>query len=149
MSAPLILVVGAGSAGRRHATNLVSLGARVSCFDPRSDRLEQAQDEISGLVAAHEDWDEALESDADGAVIASPPSAHVEQAIACLEGGRPVLLEKPVSQDLRSADQLRQVVRRSKRALLLGYTYRWWPRSWSCDAGSRRRRSVPCATLAS
>jgi predicted dehydrogenase len=60
-------------------------------------------------------------------VIASPPSFHVEQAIAFLERQVPVYLEKPISPDLESAKRLQAVVESSGTPLLLGYTYRWWP----------------------
>ena len=37
MDSPHILILGAGSAGKRHARNLRALGCRVSAFDPRED----------------------------------------------------------------------------------------------------------------
>jgi predicted dehydrogenase len=122
-----VLVVGAGSAGRRHARNLLSLGARVSCFDPRADRIEQARAEQPQLDAGFGDWDAALASPFDAAVVASPPFAHVEQARALLRKGAAVLLEKPVAPDLAAAQRLAATVAEARVPLLLGYTYRWWP----------------------
>lgn len=126
-AAPRVLVVGTGSAGRRHARNLLGLGARVSCFDPRPDRLEQARQELTGLLDASGDWRAALSRPIDAAVVASPPAVHVEQALELLERGAAVLLEKPVSPDLAGALRLAQAVRDARAPLLLGYTYRWWP----------------------
>lgn len=123
-----IVIVGSGSVGKRHALNLRDLGCSVSCVDPRRDRLD---DLVSAGVAMRHGWsslDEALREERyDGAVIASPPSVHVEQALACLRAGLPVLLEKPVSPDLDSAIRLAAEVERSGLPLLLGYTWRWWP----------------------
>jgi predicted dehydrogenase len=127
VAGPHILIVGTGSAGRRHATNLSQLGARVSCYDPRPDRLEQAKREIPDLERTFGDWPEALSADAAGAVVASPPFAHVEQALALASRGVPVLLEKPVSPDLAGASRLAAALSRSRTPLLLGYSYRWWP----------------------
>lgn len=126
MSAPRILIVGTGSVGRRHARNLHALGATIACFDPRADRLDESAREVP-LDGRHTDWDAALAQPIDGVVIASPPSFHVEQSIAWLSRGVPVLLEKPVSPDLASAEMLARAVATSKAPLLLGYTYRWWP----------------------
>jgi predicted dehydrogenase len=129
MRAPRIVVVGTGSAGRRHAKNLRQLGAEVFCVDPREDRRAQAARELPGLAGTYASLAEAMEGTArfDGGVIASPPSAHVEQAMALMERGMPLLLEKPIAPDLASALKLEQAARTSQAPVLLGYTYRWWP----------------------
>ncbi len=129
MAPPHVLIVGTGSAGRRHARNLVSLGAAVSCFDPRPDRLTQVQSELPSVASVYDSLERAV-LDADrfvGVVIASPPLFHVDQALVFLERGIPVLLEKPVAPDLRSALKLEEALKASPAPLLLGYTYRWWP----------------------
>ena len=128
MSDKHILVVGTGSVGKRHARNLASLGCRVSCVDPRQDRLDEI-DEKLGPVGSFLSIEEALENgeDYDGVAITSPPSVHIAQSTLALEQGIPVLLEKPVSPDLESALKLEAVVKKAQVPLLLGYTYRWWP----------------------
>lgn len=129
MSTLHILIIGTGSAGRRHAKNLSSLGVAVFCFDPREDRLSQAKQEIPTLKGVYSSFEHVLAeaSRFDGAVIASPPSTHVEQTIALLEREIPVLLEKPIAPDLASAVHLEEVAQICKASVLLGYTYRWWP----------------------
>jgi predicted dehydrogenase len=155
--APHFLIVGAGSVGRRHLRNLRALGCRVSAVDPRSDRLEEARRE-GVLEAAYQDWQAGLDASSDlgGVVIGSPPGFHVAQSIGALDRGLPVLLEKPVSPDAASADQLRATVERTGVPLLLGYTYRWWPALIECrrrllrgDIGRPRHfRAVLSAHLA-
>ncbi len=126
---PHILIVGTGSAGRRHAKNLSHLGAAVSCYDPREDRLVQVRQELPNSVGLYPSWDEVLSVSHpwDGVVIASPPSVHVDQAIAFMQRNVPVLLEKPIAPDLPSALRLEEITRLSQAQVLLGYTYRWWP----------------------
>ncbi|MBW1887643.1 MAG: Gfo/Idh/MocA family oxidoreductase, partial [Deltaproteobacteria bacterium] len=128
MSKKHILVLGTGSAGQRHAMNLASLGCRISCMDPRSDRLMEIRSEID-LVGAYTSMEDAFNSTEkiDGVAVTSPPVFHVEQSTAALERGLPVLLEKPVSPNETSARRLEDMVRSSGIPLLLGYTYRWWP----------------------
>jgi predicted dehydrogenase len=121
-----VLVAGAGSAGRRHARNLATLGARVSVFDPRPDRLALARDEVPGLETLPA-WEGALERGFQGVVIASPPHVHVEQALPWVRRGVPVLLEKPVAPGLGAAQELAAAVTQTGTPVLLGYTYRWWP----------------------
>lgn len=121
-----ILIVGAGSVGRRHARNFHALGCRVSCMDPRPDRLEQVGSEVpvehrfATLEAALEHAEELT-----GVAVCSPPKCHVEQTRASLQLGLPVLLEKPASVDAKSCRQLQTSLQKGNK-LLLGYTYRWW-----------------------
>lgn len=127
MQVPHLLILGTGSVGRRHARNFRDLGCLVSCMDPRSDRLEEAgralslRHQFSTLEAAM-----ARAKEFSGVVICSPPKFHVEQSVASLDRGLPVLLEKPVSLDAGSCRPLHHVLHLGGR-ILLGYTYRWWP----------------------
>lgn len=123
-----LLVIGAGSVGRRHLRNFSTLGCDVSAMDPRSDRLEEASAEVP-LVHRFADLGSALQqsSSFSGVVVCSPTKFHVDQCLASIEAGLPVFLEKPVSMDALSAERLVMAVQRTKIPLLLGYTYRWWP----------------------
>jgi predicted dehydrogenase len=121
-----VLIVGAGSVGKRHARNLHALGCRISAFDPRADRLQELSAEMP-TVANSTNFDTALGSpDLRGVVICSPPKYHVDQSMRALANGLPVLLEKPVSPDAASAARLARAIAASDTPLLLGYTYRWW-----------------------
>ena len=124
-----LVIVGTGSVGKRHAINLSALGCTVTCVDPRQDRLDEVAGEEVTLQAVFPSLEKAFAADGsfDAVVVASPPSFHVDQSIAALRRGKPVLLEKPVSPDLASALKLRAAVHDTKVPLLLGYTWRWWP----------------------
>lgn len=127
MSDKHILILGTGSAGKRHAKNLSDLGCKVSCMDPRQDRLDEAaqamhvQKGYTSLEAALADA-----SQFSGVAITSPPAFHVEQGLACLDHKLPILLEKPVSPDKASAARLAAAANDAGTPLLLGYTWRWW-----------------------
>lgn len=121
---PHILVVGAGSAGKRHARNLRQLGCVVSVFDPRPDRLTEACAE-GPLKAQFTDSQAALNAAAyDGFMIASPPAFHVDQVLEVtgVQAGW-VMCEKPLSMNAVNARRLLPAADR----VLLAYTYRWWP----------------------
>ena len=127
MSARHILVIGTGSAGKRHGSNLASLGCEISYMDPRQDRLDEVSD-ASYVKGTYTSLDTAFDkiNNLDGVVVASPPVFHVDQAIKALDEGLPVLLEKPVSPNEKSARRLQAAVASSNTPLLLGYTWRWW-----------------------
>lgn len=122
-----ILILGAGSIGRRHARNFASLGCRVSCFDPRQDRIDELADETS-VEGGTTNIDEAFRmSGVDGVVVASPTAYHPGQAIRAMRAGLPVLLEKPAAKTLSEAADMLAEQQRTGIAVLLGYTWRWWP----------------------
>lgn len=123
-----ILVIGAGSVGKRHLRNFTALGCAVSAMDPREDRLKEASSEVP-LVKTYTDEKSAFAESGlyDGVVIASPPKLHVSQCIEALGRNLPILLEKPVSPSLSDALLLRNALKSKEHRLVLGYSYRWWP----------------------
>jgi predicted dehydrogenase len=127
MPPPLeVLIVGYGSAGQRHARNLGKRGAIVFAVDNDPKRFEVA--DAPKVVQAFANVDIALAARRFGAaVIATPTAFHVDQTVPLLRAGCPVMLEKPVSLDLESAQRLSDVQAETGTPLLLGYTWRWWP----------------------
>jgi predicted dehydrogenase len=124
---PHILIVGSGSVGKRHARNLIQLGCRISCMDPRKDRCREMKDEMQ-TEFEYTDFKTAISSYSfDGIVIGSPTAFHPEQAIIAIEAGIPVLLEKPVAINANDAYKIQNVLLNNKTPILLGYTWRWWP----------------------
>jgi predicted dehydrogenase len=78
------LVIGNGSAGKRHARMLQQIGLDVTTADPYA-----PADYVSWIEAMHaQKWDYA--------VIASPPKEHLAQLWSCIAQGVPVLCEKPL-----------------------------------------------------
>lgn len=57
----------------------------------------------------------------DGIVLATPNALHVPQALACIETGVPVLLEKPIATTVQEAQALVDRVERSGARLLVGH----------------------------
>lgn len=123
-----LLIIGSGSVGQRHARNFAGLGCRISCVDPREDRLAALSAETP-TVRTYRDTESALLDDChfDAAIICSPPLFHADQTVASLQHGLPVLLEKPAAPDLKGCLRIADVRQAVGLPLLLGYTWRWWP----------------------
>lgn len=84
-----VLVLGAGSIGRRHARNLVAAGASVALADP----VSPAEVEGADVLA----WDDADPGSFAGVVIASPTVHHLDQAHDASASGTRALVEKPLA----------------------------------------------------
>lgn len=116
-----ILVIGCGSIGERHVRTFLATGrvGVVAC----DNRPTIRQDMISRYkVEAVSEWIPALDNPAiAGVVIATPASSHVEIAIRCLEAGRHVLIEKPLSLSLADTDKL--IAARDRALRFAGVAY--------------------------
>ncbi len=97
-----LAVVGAGLIGRRHAEIIADVpGVTLAAIvDPAAG----AQAFAGPLGAAwFADIAAMLDAGIDGAIVATPNQLHAEGAIACLERGVPVLVEKPVADSFAAA----------------------------------------------
>ena len=93
-------ILGLGSAGSRHARNLVELGHDVAGFDPGDVPTPDGMPRFASQLRAIR-W-------ADAVVVASPSARHAAQAIAALQERRHVLIEKPLASRLDEAAALRR-----------------------------------------
>jgi predicted dehydrogenase len=82
-------------------------------------------------VRAHDDWREVVASpDVDLVSIVTPPSEHRQMAIAALEAGKHVLLEKPTAMNATEAEELVAAARdHGDRIALIDHELRFLP-SW-------------------
>jgi predicted dehydrogenase len=98
-------VLGVGSLGYHHARILREVpGAEMAgVYDDDPARLEKVSAELG--VRAFRTRDELLES-VDAAVIAVPTTAHAEVALAAIEAGVHLLIEKPIAHTLEEAEAI-------------------------------------------
>ncbi len=116
-------VVGTGSIGSRHIRVLQSLrGVQAIAVPRRAERV--AQWHAQGYRAAAT-LQEAIGQGASGVVIATDTGRHRDDALAALEAGLDVLVEKPLAVD---AAQAREIARRAQalgRRLAVGCVMRF------------------------
>lgn len=116
------LLSGPGLIGRKHAELVeehrdCELAAIVA--PERERNIEFA---AKRSVPAFASVEAALASvEIDAAIISSPNIFHLEQALVCLSNGIPALVEKPLTDELRDAEQLVEAVQRSGVPLLVGH----------------------------
>ena len=107
------LVVGSGYAGQKHAEALAELdipftgplSARLAMEDPRA--LEDPTVHVVHICAAND--------------------LHVPLAGRALRAGKDVICEKPLAVDVRGAEELVALARKTGRLAVLAYNYRFHP----------------------
>jgi predicted dehydrogenase len=91
-----VIVVGFGSAGRRHARNLLALGVREVAVVSEHRRLTEATVGDRQLPVFH-GLDAALATRPEAAVIANPTAMHAEYVTRAIAAGCHVYIEKPLA----------------------------------------------------
>jgi myo-inositol 2-dehydrogenase / D-chiro-inositol 1-dehydrogenase len=107
-----IAVLGVGMMGADHVARITShiSGARVAVInDYLPEKAAEIAASVPGSRVAADPFDAIIADDVDAVLLATPGPTHEKQLLACLEQGKPVLCEKPLTTD--SASSL-EVVRR-------------------------------------
>ncbi|MDD1664379.1 MAG: Gfo/Idh/MocA family oxidoreductase [Methanomicrobiales archaeon] len=121
-----ILVIGAGSIGRRHAANLAALGVRVAIHDIDREALSSLCT-TRGYRPIY-DLDHALEDDRyTAAVICTPTHLHIPHAIQAAEAGLHLFIEKPLSHGRQGIDELLSLAGKHRLVGMAGFMLRYEP----------------------
>jgi predicted dehydrogenase len=119
-----VAVIGAGVMGSNHIRVYNELPGveLVAVADTNDDALPAAG------VRAYRDYRRLLDEEQPGAVsIAVPARAHHEVALACIERGLPLLIEKPIAASVEQGEELRAVSERRGAPLMVGHVERFNP----------------------
>jgi len=120
-------VIGLGVHGQRYLRHLAQ-DVPEACLAAVC-RLDPVQAEQAGRawgVPFFTNPNDLLEHpDVDAVAIVTPPPTHLSLATAALERGKPVLLEKPLTQVLDEAYELERVVHETGTPLFLAQTLRY------------------------
>lgn len=120
------LIVGCGSIGKRHISNLKALSVKeIIAQDIREDRLLEVEGKYR--VKTYNDLGEALKERPDAVLVATPTSLHIPVALAAARSGSHLFIEKPLSHNLDGVDELIRIVRREKLVTLVGCNMRFHP----------------------
>src|SRR6478735_2305423 len=129
MSDLRIAVLGVGVMGADHVariTNRIS-NARVTVVnDYLSEKAEQVAASVPGARAVGDPLDAIADADVDAVVLATPGPTHEKQLLACLEHGKPVLREKPLTTDVAtSLEVVKREAELGKRLIQVGFMRRF------------------------
>jgi myo-inositol 2-dehydrogenase/D-chiro-inositol 1-dehydrogenase len=130
-----VAVLGVGMMGADHVARLYSRisGAQVVAV---SDAFAEKAQEVAATVPGCRVIDDPLaaiaDPDVDAVVIATPGQFHQEQVLACIEHGKPVLCEKPLTMDAESSlavvrAENEYAARTGRRLVQVGFMRRFDP----------------------
>ena len=123
--AAAIAVFGAGLMGRRHI-DLVRRHARLAAIaDPAPEARALAAELDAPWYASVAEC--LARERLDGAIVATPNSLHLAQALACLEAGVPALIEKPVTETSAEGERLAEALKGGGAPILVGHHRRHNP----------------------
>ncbi len=103
------VIGGLGSAGKRHANNLRELGCDVFVYD-------EPDDQKLGLSKL---------TSCDGIIIASPTFTHLDYLDWCIYNNKPVLVEKPIGDDLLHAQLSISLAKEKRLPVFVGLNLRF------------------------
>ena len=122
-----VAVAGAGTVGRVH---LAALAASQSCApcaivdpEPGTDALARELDvpRLDTLAALFDASGRLDGGPVEAVVVATPNALHVEHALACIDAGLPLLLEKPVAPTVAEALALAERADAAGARVLVGH----------------------------
>ncbi len=106
MSDLRVAVLGIGMMGADHVARISSRisGARVAVVnDYIAEKAEQIAAEIPDCRSIADPLDAIADPEVDAVVLATPGPTHEKQLLTCLEHGKPVLCEKPLTTDVETS----------------------------------------------
>lgn len=121
-----VIVIGSGSAGRRHALALRELfpNAKINVVK-RSNSLQPTELLAQRNINIVNGFENIEGAPYDLVVIASPATLHYNDALQMIENSSFLLIEKPVTADLTSATKIQSILQSSKKKVRVAYHLRF------------------------
>ena len=101
-----IAVLGVGMMGADHVARITerTKGATVTVLnDYLPEKAEELAATIPGCRAINDPLDAIADPDVDAVILATPGPTHEKQLLACLEAGKPVMCEKPLTTEVATS----------------------------------------------
>ncbi len=114
-------LLGAGRWGQRYIETIKTVaGTRLAAVASKNPDTRKI---VATDCRVYADWHELVKTaDIDAVIIATPPRLHAEMAEAALDAGRPVLIEKPMTLSVETAQALERKSRAQNVLVMVGHT---------------------------
>ncbi|MFW9905685.1 MAG: Gfo/Idh/MocA family protein [Candidatus Thorarchaeota archaeon] len=121
-----ILMIGLGSIGKRHTTNLKKLGYHdLIAYRSRPEKMEFC---LKNDITEYFTFEEAINENPQVVFLTNPTSMHVPMALKVLERtAAHLFIEKPISNSLEGLDKFNELVQEKAITTMVGYNMRFHP----------------------
>lgn len=121
-------IAGTGFVGRIHARSALLAGGRVTGVAASTpERSRRAAAELGADRSFANAEELAVADDVDVVHVCMPNHLHAPVAVAALEAGKHVILEKPVAVDSESAARIAAAADRAGTVVAVPFAYRYYP----------------------
>jgi predicted dehydrogenase len=128
-----VIVVGAGNWGRNLLSNFEALATLAGVVEVNPDRQRKVAVDYPDVLL-YEDYQQALASSVTAIVLATPAPLHYQMAMAALQAGKDVFVEKPLTLRASEARSLAEYADRHDRILMIGHLLLYQPAiAWMRD----------------
>lgn len=119
-------VIGVGHLGQHHAKHLNQLSSinLVGVFDKDKSRCKEIADKFK--TTAFTTLADIINA-SDGLCVVTPTQTHADVASECIKSGKPVFIEKPITQSIEEADMLLDLAEKNNVAIQVGHIERLNP----------------------
>ena len=121
-----ICVVGGGNWGKNHISTLDKLGFLGGIVDSSESLINSYQSSYPNC-RYYSNVEDSFGFSFDGYIIATPPATHYEIAKKIISKGKPVLVEKPFTLDLKEAIDLNEYAKLKKVNVYVGHLLLFHP----------------------
>ncbi|KAG4417081.1 hypothetical protein IFR04_009787 [Cadophora malorum] len=128
---PRLAVVGCGQWGQNLIRNFARLEVLEAVVDSIPARAEESTQQLSAQGYDHartRNWASILSDDSVSAVVlATPAPQHANMAIAALNSGKHVFIEKPLALTLSDGERIQIATRKSGKVAMVGHSFQYHP----------------------
>ncbi len=120
------LIIGAGSIGQRHIKNLRKIGIyNIVALRSKKGHFKKLPEALK--VVEVDNWEEAIASNPDVAIISNPSSLHIETARKIVDHVKGIFIEKPLSDSTNECQQLIDILNEKKVVSFIGHNMMFHP----------------------
>ena len=124
-----LALVGMGYWGKNLLRTLNSMGALAAAFDKDEKVVEKyLNDRLYKDVYLGTNWEVCLgRKEVKSVVIATPPKTHYDIAMASLNAGKHIFVEKPLTLDIEEAEEIVRVAKEKNLIVMVGHIFLYAP----------------------
>ena len=119
-------LIGAGKWGKNYI-NTLKKNKEVSLKKIACKNLKEKRNLVKDYEVTDNWHDITLSSEIDGIIIATPPKTHLEIASEAIKNGKPLIIEKPLTLNLKDAKSFLELSKKNKAIVKVNHVYLYHP----------------------